>query len=254
MSSFTNQYIVKSDIAYGRTKTGETYIVDAKNVEWLQNEYTCFYNKKSKTICARRKNDNKEFLLSRLVLKIKNNDRRKVIRNDSTCLDYRECNLWVGNKYKLIDDYYEVTCRNGKTFKIDVDDYALVSQYVWHVDVNGYVVSDRNNGEKPIKQHRLIMGILNKPELEVDHIYHDTCDNRKKNLRVVGRSENVQNRRNTSRHGCPGVELVKGYNNLWKVSIRYNGERIYLGCFHSKEDAINKRLSFEKEHNIIRTV
>lgn len=251
MGRFYNSYVIDGDVAFGWTKSGIKYIVDSKNVEWLSRDYTC-YAKGTECISARRHADNKEFQLSKLVMSIGKEDSRKVIRNNQSVFDYRECNLWVGNKYDLKDGYYEVTCRNQKKFKIDVEDYDLVSKYVWHVDVNGYVISDRNGNQKSIKQHRLIMGILDRPELEVDHIYHDTCDNRKENLRIVDRSGNMHNVRSRSPHGCPGVELVRGYDDLWKVSITYRGERIYLGCFHSKEDAISAREQFEKQHNILR--
>lgn len=256
MSYFINPYRIEGNVAYGLTKDGYEYIVDADVVEWLQRDYTCYYLKNSKTISARKRGYNKkQYQLSKLILGIKLHDKRKVIRYNCSILDFRRENLWVGNKYEWKDDYIEVVCRNGKTFKIDVEDYELISKYTWYVDVNGYVISERMKNGKPIKIHRMIMGILDKPELEVDHIYHDTCDNRKKNMRITDRCGNVQNiRRNkNSRHGCPGVSLVKGYDSLWKAVITHNGNREYLGCFPTKEDAIQARLDAEKKYGILRT-
>ena len=249
----SNNYRFVGNVAYGTLSTGEEFIVDADIAKLLDGKYICA-KENGGTVIARRRSDKKVFSLARIVLGLDGNDKRKAQRLDNTIFDYRKENLWVGNKYIDCDDYYTVVCKNQKTFLIDLEDYELVSQYVWHVDVNNYVVSDRNDDKKPIKLHRLLMGILDKPEAEVDHIYHDTCDNRKKNMRVVGRSENVHNiRRNQkSPYGCPGVELVRGYDNLWKAGINYKCKRIYLGCFHSKEEAIQARLDAEKRLGVLR--
>lgn len=256
MSYFVNPYRVEGDIAYGLTRDGYEYMVDADVVEWLQRDYTCYYLKRSGTIVAREHENNKtQCLLSKLIMGVGLCDRRRVLRYDCNRPDYRRSNLWTGNKYEWKEDYIEVHCRNGKSFKIDIDDYELVSQYAWYVDINDYVISERMENGKPIKIHRLIMGILEKPELEVDHIYHDTCDNRKKNMRITDRCGNVQNiRRNEkSRYGCPGVSLVKGYDSLWKAVITHDGIREYLGCFPTKEEAIQARLNAEKKYGILRT-
>lgn len=256
MSYFVNPYRIEGNVAYGLTKDGYEYMVDADVVKWLQRNYTCYYLKRTGTIVAREHEENKyQYQLSKLILDIGLYDKRKVLRYDCSKPDYRRENLWTGNRYEKKEDYIEVTCRNGKTFKIDIDDYELISQYVWHVDVNDYVISERMENGKPIKIHRMIMGILDKPELEVDHIYHDTCDNRKKNMRVTDRCGNVQNiRRNKkSKYGCPGVSLVNGYDNLWKAVITHGGTREYLGCFPTKEEAIQARLNAEKKYGILRT-
>lgn len=256
MSYFVNPYRIEGNVAYGLTKDGYGYMVDADVVEWLQRNYTCYYLKRTGTIVAREHEENKnQYQLSKLILGIGLYDKRKVLRYDCSKPDYRRENLWTGNRYEKKEGYIEVTCRNGKTFKIDIDDYELISQYVWHVDVNDYVISERMENGKPIKIHRMIMGILDKPELEVDHIYHDTCDNRKKNMRVTDRCGNVQNiRRNKkSKYGCPGVSLVNGYDNLWKAVITHGGTREYLGCFPTKEEAIQARLNAEKKYGILRT-
>ncbi len=45
------------------------------------------------------------------------------------------------------------------------------------------------------KMHRLIMGLDSSSKLVVDHIRHNTLDNRKKYLRVCTQKENLRNRK-----------------------------------------------------------
>jgi hypothetical protein len=60
-----------------------------------------------------------------------------------------------------------------------------------------------------------------------------------------------QKRRSTNKTGTPGVNKMKcgGYI----ARIRHNGERIYIGYFKNLEDAVQARLTKEKEldwHNV----
>ena len=71
-----------------------------------------------------------------------------------------------------------------------------------------------------VRMHRLIIGEENIPEdMVIDHINHNTRDNRRCNLRVVTKRQNSLNSRmqynNTS--GYPGVGLVD--NNKWNANI-----------------------------------
>ena len=71
------------------------------------------------------------------------------------------------------------------------------------------------------------------PELQVDHINHNTLDNRKKNLRLATASQNNVNKN------------FKGYtireNGKVEVSIRINGKYTYLGRFNTVEEAESYR-------------
>lgn len=128
----------------------------------------------------------------------------------------------------------------------DAEDYAIVSKYLWHVDGNGYLLA--RVGKTAIKMHRLIMGVLDDPDVEVDHIHHDTHDNRKSQLRLVNRSVNCYNRRimekNTS--GVTGVYWSKSAQK-WCAQINKQNERIYLGSYSKIEDAIMARRNAEQK-------
>jgi hypothetical protein len=104
--------------------------------------------------------------------------------------------------------------------------------------------------KKSVYLHRFIMDTPTK--LVVDHLNHNTLDNRKCNLRNCSESENQQNRKgaqaNNKSH-LRRVSKVKSYN-MWKAEIHMNGKTKYLGCFETPEKAAqvaeNARLSSMK--------
>jgi hypothetical protein len=80
------------------------------------------------------------------------------------------------------------------------------------------------------------------PKQHIDHINHNTSDNRIDNLREASQQENTKNRsknkNNTS--GISGVHWDKK-SNKWQARIGVNGKRIHLGFFDNKEEAIAGR-------------
>jgi hypothetical protein len=99
----------------------------------------------------------------------------------------------------------------------------------------------RDNGKhgKHVSVARLIM---NAPKgMQVDHISHDTLDNRRCNLRVCTQSENA---RNSSKHRNSKAKY-KGvfyhshgnYHRRWRAYTRVLGKRIWLGYYLTQEEA-----------------
>lgn len=81
------------------------------------------------------------------------------------------------------------------------------------------------------------------PEYDVDHINHNTLDNRRSNLRVVTRAKNLQNLTPRKRTSSPyrGVSYYKP-NPKWKAAkwrahITVNGKFISLGYFDDELEA-----------------
>lgn len=150
-------------------------------------------------------------------------ERSNILRNNSCgkCKDI--------TKYEYKDDYMIGKCNNGKQFCFDEEDFEKIKQYNWCTTGSNYVITQHNN--KYILLHRLIMNAP--PELQVDHINHNTLDNRKKNLRLATASQNNVNKN------------FKGYtireNGKVEVSIRINGKYTYLGRFNTVEEAESYR-------------
>lgn len=118
-----------------------------------------------------------------------------------------------------------------------------VGEYRWnrHIDRHGnvYVVNWKIG-----KLHRFL---LNAPkEKHVDHIDHNTLNNRDKNIRLCTQAENNQNliKRKDNKSGTIGV-LWNPINKNWRASIRKNGVKINLGSFRKKSEAIKARKEAE---------
>src|SRR5690349_9172361 len=82
---------------------------------------------------------------------------------------------------------------------------------------------------KTIMLHRFIM---NAPEgMEVDHINGDGLDNRRVNLRLVTKTENLRSRKTfkSNKTGYKGV-VYNPQNGRWKVTIN-------LGTYDTAEEA-----------------
>lgn len=109
----------------------------------------------------------------------------------------------------------------------------------WRVSADGrgraYCESQIKIGDKrvKVKMHRWITDC---PKgLEVDHINHDSLDNRSSNLRVVDRSTNMRNVRPRSTSGILGVHRDK--YGRWEAKITVDYVHKYLGTFETKEEA-----------------
>lgn len=83
----------------------------------------------------------------------------------------------------------------------------------------------------------------------LDHINHNRLDDRIENLREVTNSENSRNRSLNSKNksGATGVYMDKG---RWVAKINdVNGNRVVIGRFSEKKDAIKARKEAEKKYH-----
>jgi hypothetical protein len=131
---------------------------------------------------------------------------------------------------------------------IDTEDLPRVKEYNWLASwsphsnsyyVRGYVY--KNGEKKDIAMHRLITDAPK--HMLVDHVNHDTLDNRKINLRVVTRMENNQNlkgaRRNNKSSSIRGVSWHK-HVGKWQVRVKVKGVYKNIGYFEELEVAAQK--------------
>ena len=151
------------------------------------------------------------------------------------------------NTFVFDGEYAVGLTSNGERFVIDAEDYDLVSQYCWRRNPGGYFVTQDKNGDM-IRLHRLIMGVTDS-ETIVDHINHDTSFNAKHNLRVVSKSENMQNsvRPENNSSGAKGVSWADR-EKKWRAYIKIDGQQINLGYFDSFDDAVAARKAAEEKY------
>ena len=145
------------------------------------------------------------------------------------------------NTYDLTGDFGIGYTNNDEEFYFDLEDYNLIKDYCWNIH-DGYVEARDIYGEKRnIKMHRLIMNIDN-PDIKVDHIYYNTNDNRKSELRLATNSQNCMNHvihsNNTS--GYSGINW-DSEKSLWRARIYKNYETYHLGYFDNINEAIKER-------------
>jgi hypothetical protein len=117
----------------------------------------------------------------------------------------------------------------------DDEDFEYLNQHAWQA-VKSRGVFYAKTGSHRVSMSRMILNIDNKKVL-VDHINHNTLDNRKENLRLCNSSQNQQNKKKEK-----GTSKYKGVywhkqTNKWKAQITLNGKRTSLGYFEKEEDA-----------------
>jgi hypothetical protein len=131
----------------------------------------------------------------------------------------------------------------NKVAIIDDDDFEKVSKYNWYAKKEPhtfYAHSDIGAKENRVRlrMHRLI---TNAPDgMDVDHINHNGLDNRKSNLRICTRSQNICNtkkrltKKSTSKY--KGVHWHTG-GNKWQARLFYQKKQMSLGLFESEIEA-----------------
>lgn len=129
----------------------------------------------------------------------------------------------------------EVMASTGERFLVDKDDLHLLGNWSWKVH-KGVVCRSDWKTKKTVILHRLIMDA---PDgMVIDHINHDTLDNRKSNLRICTHQQNIMNSRkrkgnNTSKY--KGVSYDKKHK--WRMKITKDGISTDISGFDTEEDA-----------------
>ena len=133
----------------------------------------------------------------------------------------------------------KVPIGNGKFTIVDESDYKRVMTKRWHLHSLGYTRNNQYVSGKTVSTllHRFILR-LGKNDSEIDHVNGDKLDNRRVNLRLASRIQNMANVKKKP----GGTSLYKGvswFNNckIWYAAIVYNGKRYYLGRFDKEIDA-----------------
>lgn len=139
---------------------------------------------------------------------------------------------------------HKKTAKNlGFIAVVDDDDYERISKYKWSLSIRKTrMYAMRSEGprgnNKKYYMHREIINI--EEGMDVDHINGNGLDNRKENLRVVSRQDNLRNMRNI-RGGSSKYKGVYLYSERlrkpWMAMIRINKRGKYLGYYKTEEEA-----------------
>lgn len=133
----------------------------------------------------------------------------------------------------------EIKLTQGKVALVDDEDFEFLNQWKWCFHI-GYATRNavlKDGGKrKTIRIHRVV---LNCPDdLQVDHINHDTLDNRKENLRLCTVKQNSGNQRGHSKSssGYRGVSWIVQHEK-WAAQLVENHNHHFLGYYDDKEEA-----------------
>lgn len=148
------------------------------------------------------------------------------------------------NTYRIEGDVSYIVCASGDEIIVDTEDLDILKQYQWGV-IRGYATTNFNRTTTSL--HRIV---TNAPKgYVVDHINHNTLDNRKCNLRVCTQSNNAMNRKKAINNttGYVGVVYKKDCHK-WEASIRVDKKRKYLGLYETPELAYKARKEAEEKY------
>lgn len=135
----------------------------------------------------------------------------------------------------------QIPLTQGQFAIVDDADFAELSKYKWyakHEPHTWYAMRDTGSRTHKIRirMHRYLLGAASCQD--VDHINSNGLDNRKINLRLCTRSENIRNAR--KRTNCSS--LYKGVHwhktgCKWQSKIYVNGSSISLGLYEYEQEA-----------------
>ena len=148
------------------------------------------------------------------------------------------------NEFIKKDNYYimKVVYKRKVVYDclIDLEDFERVSSRHWrtsHKKNKVYLISGSRAKKNTVYLHNFVLNHTTVAEYEVDHINGNSLDNRKSNLRVVTRQENIVNTKVSSKNvlGIRGICLAKdGY----RVDFSYYKHRAQFKTWKTLGEAI----------------
>jgi AP2 domain len=122
---------------------------------------------------------------------------------------------------------------------VDAADADWVNQWQWGLETGYAGRGETRDGRKQtFRLHRELLGLVRGDGVEGDHRNLNKLDNRRKNLRVVSKHQNRQNK--PSNRGSSSQYRGVTWNKTlkkWQAYVSPGGKYRHLGLFHSEEDA-----------------
>jgi hypothetical protein len=155
----------------------------------------------------------------------------------------------IKNDYEIRDGYVVVfyTNRKQEDFEMlfDLDDLEKLKElpysiFAAFINVGYYAATTEYLGMvdgkpkyKTIFMHRYVMGF---PKQLIDHVNHETLDNRKQNLKLSDKKANAINRR-LNKNNTTGYRNVTRYKDRFIVQLQINGKNKVFGKFDDVHEA-----------------
>lgn len=137
----------------------------------------------------------------------------------------------------------KIPLTQGRFALVDDEDFEELNKFKWHYAQygrSGYakrmIWNKETKKSKIVRMHHFILPL--KEGLMVDHINRNGIDNRKCNLRLVTKAQNMMNKfaPKNNKSGFKGVSWL-ARNRKWRAYINFNYKQIHLGLFEDKKDA-----------------
>lgn len=167
------------------------------------------------------------------------------------------------NEIETLSDHSILYIKNSfGLFKvlIDTEDIDKIKDIHWNAEKDKRGKFYVRNRKKNLRLHRVITNCP--PNLVVDHINHNTLDNRKSNLRVCtiaenNRNTNIENKYPNKTTGIYGISIwkTKGKNNkiYSYFKIQYKGKvKVFKHLKDAKRYLKSLREEYTKEKNNVR--
>jgi hypothetical protein len=134
----------------------------------------------------------------------------------------------------IIGTMKEIKLTQGKVALVDNADYDYLMRWKWFAKKQGkaFYAAAMING-KMIRMHRLIMQAPS--TLDIDHKDHNGLNNRRYNIRICTRSQNLANKTARGLSKYLGVSLNN--HKQWRARIRQNKKEYFIGSFETEEMA-----------------
>ncbi len=146
----------------------------------------------------------------------------------------------------------KIPLTQGMVAIVDDEDYATLSAFKWYAakQPNGrfYAVRDvrKDNKRLHVRMHREILSA--DVDYDVDHKNCNPLDNRRENLRIATRAQNLRNcrKRSDNTSGYKGVSWHKA-SKKWAAYIHVSCKKINLGLYLTPQEA-HAAYSMAAEH------
>lgn len=168
---------------------------------------------------------------------------------------YRKCAVSKSSSY-IKDNISYIALTNNEYAIVDNEIFNYINKWNWNahfnITTNTFYAQGHPHRQHGIilHMHRVIWEYYNgavPPKMQINHLNHNTLDNRRNNLQLVTNRQNCQDKlqKNGGNYTSiyPGV-YWNSQKNKWHATININGKSKHLGYYLKERDAY---LAYKRE-------